>query len=76
MCFLTERMKNWLFQGSSVTWVTRLAGALSRVYAFVLLMSSKHHYQVELLNIEWPIGFQREKQKCLIAVPLHPPAPP
>ena len=64
MCFLTERMKNWLSQGSSaVIQVTWLAGALSHVYAFVLLMSSTPRYQVKLLYIEsGQLGF-KEKDK-------------
>ena len=83
MCFLTERMNNWLFQSSSVIRISGLVGAaMSRghirrklndhVYSFLLLMSSKPHHQVELKYMEsGVIGF-KEKTK----VPNRFPPPP
>ena len=64
MCFLTEQMKNLLSQDSSaVIRVTRLAGALSHVYAFLLLMSPRPRYQVKLLYIESRLLGFKEKGK-------------
>ena len=64
MCFITERMKNWLSQGcSAVIRVAQLAGTLSHVYAFLLLMSSKPRYQVKLLYIESGLLGFKEKDK-------------
>ena len=64
--FLTCKRFNVFANGTgkiSSTGLSRLPGALSHVYAFLLLMSSKPHNQVELLYIESGLLGFKEKDK-------------